>query len=99
MRLVDILSFSFALCPCFATKYLLELTVLKKCGSSATTITNNKVQFSAVCSSGSMRLTVKFAFVLLPFYPNQFRFWGGPPLGGILANPNDISRLLEDVFS
>ena len=67
-------------------------------GSGAATITNNKVRFSAVYLSGPMMLIGNFAFVLLPFYPTQCRFWGGPHLCRILAKPVYISKIFESVF-
>ena len=77
----------------------MALTVFKnQSGYGAAMITNNKVRFSVVCLSDPMRLTGKFAFTLFPFHPNQFRFLGGPPLGGILENSVDISHLLEAGF-
>ena len=54
-------------------------------------ITNNKVLFSAVGLSGPIRFIVKIAFVLLPFYPNQCRLLGGPPLVRFIEKPVDIS--------
>ena len=61
-------------------------------------LTDNKFFFSTVRSSGTIRLTGKFAFVLSPFYPNQCRFLGGRPLGWLLEKPVDISHLLEAGF-
>ena len=48
-------------------------------GPGATTITDNKVRFSAGCLLDPMTLTGKFAFSLFPFYPNQCRLLSGPP--------------------
>ena len=67
----------------------------EKNGSRATKKHDNKTRFSAALFSGPIRLTGKFAFELFNFYLNQCRFSGGPPLGGILANPVGLSRLLE----
>ena len=79
----------------------MALTALKnQIGSGAATITNSKICFSEVCLSGPMRLIEKFAFALFPFYPNQRIFWGGPPLGVLLAKPVYISLdLIEDDFT
>ena len=92
---MDDFSFSVYFVP--ESLYIAELvtTVLKnKSVSSAATVTNNKVRCSVVCLSVSIRLTGKFAFTLFLFYPNQCRFSGGPPLGGLLAKPVDFSCLL-----
>ena len=68
-------------------------------GYGAATITINKIRFSEVSLSGTTRLKGKLAFLLLPFYPNKCRFLGGPPLGGLLTKPIDLSCLLEDGFN
>ena len=97
IRLVDefLLSFPFNPIPVYISES--TLAVLKsQSGSSAATIANSKILFSAVSFSGVTRLIGKFAFELFLFYPDQYRFLGGPILGGILEKPLDISRLLED---
>ena len=72
----------------------MESWVGKKC-SGAATITGNKIRFSAVGSFGPIRLTRKFAFALLPLYPDQCISLGGAPLGEFLKNYIDISSLKE----
>ena len=77
----------------------MALTVLKKQrGYGADTITINKVIFSEVCLSGPTRLTGKFAFMFLHFYPNQCILFGWTLLGRILAKPVDTSLVLEAGF-
>ena len=61
-------------------------------------MTDNKIRFSVVCLSSPISLTGKFSSVLFPFYPNRYILSGGPPLGGILANPVVLSCLLEAGF-
>ena len=77
------LSFTFVLGSLYIVK--LALTVLQnQSGSGAATIINNKILSSEVCLSDPMRLIRKFAFLLFPFYPIQFRFLDETPLGEIL---------------
>ena len=61
------------------TPILLSIVELAKNGSGYATINDNKIRFSAVHLSGTIRLTGKFSFVLFPFYPNQCIFLCGTP--------------------
>ena len=73
----------------------MELAVLKnQSASGSVKIINDKFLFSEVCLTCPMRLAENFALALFLFYPNQCRFGGGTPLGGLLAKTFDISRLL-----
>ena len=80
------------------TPILLYFFELAKKGSGYTTITYNKIRFSAVHLSGTIRLRGTFTFALFPFYPNECILLGGTRLGGILANPVAISHLLGAGF-
>ena len=93
IRLVEKISLYFPFNP-----ILLYIVELEQNGSGSATITDNKTLFSDVHSPGPIRLTGKFAFVLFPFYPNQCRLSGGPPLGGLFANNVGFSRLFEAGF-
>ena len=85
ITVVERIALSFPLNP--RLMYIFEL---EEKGSGAATITYHKTCLLVVCPSGPTRLTGKFAFKLFPFYPNQCRFSGGPPLCGIIENPVDI---------
>ena len=75
----------------------MPLTVLQnQSGFVAATTTNNKALFSAVCLSGTTKLTGKFAFALFLFYPTQCIFSVDPTLGGLLSKPVCLLRFLED---
>ena len=93
IRLVE----NFALSFSFIAR-LLYIVQLEKNVSVSALITDNKIRFSEVCSSGPIRLTGKFASVLFNFYPNLCILLVEPPLGGLLENPVDISFLLYSGF-
>ena len=85
--------------PFISVDCWVALTILQNQSDlGAAKTTNDKVRFPAVCLSGTMVSTGKFAFALFLFYPNQCILLDETPLGGLLANLVDLSRLLDFFF-